>query len=87
MSTFGGMERWNGIVEWTTGMVECFIGHTLSSSMCCTVNSELYALQYSGSRSRILERGLNTSDARKAGNAHLYAHVTIVYVVLHGILR
>ena len=28
VSTFGGMEWWNGIVEWTTGMVECFIGHT-----------------------------------------------------------
>ena len=24
----GGMEWWNGMVEWTTGMVECFIGHT-----------------------------------------------------------
>ena len=30
VSTFGGMEWWNGIyiVEWTTRMVECFIGHT-----------------------------------------------------------
>jgi len=28
VSTFGGKEWWNGIVEWTTGMVECFIGHT-----------------------------------------------------------
>ena len=27
VSTFGGMEWWNGIVEWTTGTVECFIGH------------------------------------------------------------
>jgi len=34
------MDYWNGIVEWTTGTVECFIGHT---SMCCTVNGELYA--------------------------------------------
>jgi len=25
VSTFSGMEWWNGIVEWTTGMVECFI--------------------------------------------------------------
>jgi len=28
VSTFGGMEWWNGIVEWTTGMVECFIEYT-----------------------------------------------------------
>ena len=28
VSAFGGMEWWNGIVEWTTGMLECFIGHT-----------------------------------------------------------
>jgi len=27
VSTFGGMEWWNGIVEWT-GMMECFIGPT-----------------------------------------------------------
>jgi len=40
----GGMEWWKAIVEWTTGMVECFLGHTSSSSMCCSVNSELYAV-------------------------------------------
>ena len=28
VSTFGGMEWWNETVEWTTGTVECFIGHT-----------------------------------------------------------
>jgi len=28
VSKFGGMEWWNGIVEWTTGMMECFTGHT-----------------------------------------------------------
>ena len=44
MSTFGGMEWWNGIVEWTTGMVECFIGHTYNHPACVVqwVNSELY---------------------------------------------
>ena len=46
MSTFGGMEWWNGIVEWTTGMVECFIGHTYNHPACVVqwVNSELYAV-------------------------------------------